>query len=221
MIFSCSGPASPFSGEATNWKFFTEAIVTRPWKFKHQHWSCSCHRGALFLSTRTPSFSWRSWWLIVCVIRFWPGKSQWWKKVYTIWREFSLYWSHPSWLNSRGRNSIHYTMHSPWTPASNIITNHISLSTVIHDKPKTETRQKQISAYLAHLAHSTATHTMRIILLLKGFIYSLMLSSLLIIQLDNKSVSGGCVSRLLIHTLNPRHLTHMRCEPQGSCRQEL
>lgn len=56
MILSCSGPAGPFSGEATNWKFFTEATVTLPWKFKHQHWSCSCHLGDLFLSTSTPSF---------------------------------------------------------------------------------------------------------------------------------------------------------------------
>jgi hypothetical protein len=34
---------------ATSWKFFTEATVTRPWKFRHQHCRCSCHRGALFL----------------------------------------------------------------------------------------------------------------------------------------------------------------------------
>lgn len=54
MTFSCSGPACPFSAEATSWKFFTEATVTRPWKFKHQHWSCSCHLGALFFKTRAP-----------------------------------------------------------------------------------------------------------------------------------------------------------------------
>ena len=28
---------------ATSWKFFTDATVTRPWKFKHQHCKCSCH----------------------------------------------------------------------------------------------------------------------------------------------------------------------------------
>lgn len=54
MTFSCSGPGCPFSAEATSWKFFTEATVTRPWKFKHQHWSCSCHLGALFFKTRAP-----------------------------------------------------------------------------------------------------------------------------------------------------------------------
>lgn len=36
---------------AINWKFFTEATVTRPRKFRHQHCNCSCHLGALFLRT--------------------------------------------------------------------------------------------------------------------------------------------------------------------------
>lgn len=41
-----------------NWKFFTEAIVTRPRKLRHQHCSCSCHLGALFRSTNGLSFIW-------------------------------------------------------------------------------------------------------------------------------------------------------------------
>lgn len=36
---------------ATSWKFLTEATVTRPLKFRHQHCNCSCHRGDLFCST--------------------------------------------------------------------------------------------------------------------------------------------------------------------------
>ena len=39
---------------ATSWKFFTDATVTRPWKFKHQHCKCSCHLGALFRKTVKP-----------------------------------------------------------------------------------------------------------------------------------------------------------------------
>uniref|UniRef100_A0A3Q7I733 Uncharacterized protein n=1 Tax=Solanum lycopersicum TaxID=4081 RepID=A0A3Q7I733_SOLLC len=33
-----------------------EATVTRPLKLRHQHWSCSCHLGALFFKVRTSSF---------------------------------------------------------------------------------------------------------------------------------------------------------------------
>jgi len=50
MILSDVCPASQ-SLTATSWKFLTEATVTRPWKFKHQQRNCSCHRGALLLST--------------------------------------------------------------------------------------------------------------------------------------------------------------------------
>lgn len=41
---------------AMSWKFLTDATVTRPLKFKHQHWSCSCHLGGLFLSTSGGEF---------------------------------------------------------------------------------------------------------------------------------------------------------------------
>lgn len=36
---------------AINWKFFTDATVTRPRKFRHQHCNCSCHLGDLFFKT--------------------------------------------------------------------------------------------------------------------------------------------------------------------------
>ena len=60
MILSCSGGAgwdgvgAPAAGcvAAINWKFFTDATVTRPRKFRHQHCNCSCHLGALFLRTK-------------------------------------------------------------------------------------------------------------------------------------------------------------------------
>lgn len=55
ITFSFSCPA-PSPREATSWKFFTEATVTRPLKLRHQHWSCSCHLGALFFKVRTSSF---------------------------------------------------------------------------------------------------------------------------------------------------------------------
>lgn len=53
ITFSCSaaGMFSDGSTEATSWKFFTDATVTRPLKFRHQHCNCSCHLGALFLRT--------------------------------------------------------------------------------------------------------------------------------------------------------------------------
>lgn len=59
MILSCSvgagcaGVGAPAVGcvAAISWKFFTEAMVTRPRKLRHQHCSCSCHRGALFRRT--------------------------------------------------------------------------------------------------------------------------------------------------------------------------
>ena len=56
---SPSPPPSPPAGggAATNWKFFTEATVTLPWKLRHQHWRCSCHLGALFLRMTWSSFS--------------------------------------------------------------------------------------------------------------------------------------------------------------------
>lgn len=60
ITLSCSGgggggggwdvPAA--GGAAINWKFLTEAIVTRPLKFKHQHCNCSCHLGDLFFRTK-------------------------------------------------------------------------------------------------------------------------------------------------------------------------
>lgn len=37
---------------AINWKFLTDATVTLPRKFRHQHCSCSCQRGALFFRTK-------------------------------------------------------------------------------------------------------------------------------------------------------------------------
>ena len=51
ITFSCSeaGTLWDVSTAATSWKFLTEATVTRPLKFRHQHCSCSCHLGALFL----------------------------------------------------------------------------------------------------------------------------------------------------------------------------
>lgn len=53
ITFSCSAAETLWDGPtaATSWKFLTEATVTRPLKFKHQHCSCSCHLGALFLRT--------------------------------------------------------------------------------------------------------------------------------------------------------------------------
>lgn len=64
MILSCSGGAgcdgvgAPAAGcvAAISWKFLTEATVTRPRKFKHQHCNCSCHLGALFRRTSGLSF---------------------------------------------------------------------------------------------------------------------------------------------------------------------
>lgn len=64
MILSCSGGVgcdgvgAPAAGcvAAISWKFFTEATVTRPRKFKHQHCNCSCHLGALFLRINGLSF---------------------------------------------------------------------------------------------------------------------------------------------------------------------
>lgn len=41
---------------AINWKFLTDATVTRPRKLRHQHCNCSCHLGALFLSTKGLAF---------------------------------------------------------------------------------------------------------------------------------------------------------------------
>ena len=60
MILSCSGGpgcdgvGAPAPGciAAINWKFLTDATVTRPRKFRHQHCSCSCHLGGLFFSTK-------------------------------------------------------------------------------------------------------------------------------------------------------------------------
>lgn len=55
-----SSPFPPgwlWSTVATSWKFFTDATVTRPWKFKHQHCKCSCHLGDLFLKIVHPAFS--------------------------------------------------------------------------------------------------------------------------------------------------------------------
>lgn len=52
-----SSPFPPgwlWSSVATSWKFFTDATVTRPWKFKHQHCKWSCHLGALFLKIVYP-----------------------------------------------------------------------------------------------------------------------------------------------------------------------
>ena len=49
-----SSPFPPgwlWSTVATSWKFFTDATVTRPWKFRHQHCKFSCHLGALFFKT--------------------------------------------------------------------------------------------------------------------------------------------------------------------------
>ena len=53
ITLSCSAAEILCDGStaATSWKFLTEATVTRPLKFKHQHCSCSCHLGALFLRT--------------------------------------------------------------------------------------------------------------------------------------------------------------------------
>lgn len=53
ITFSCSA-ADMLRDEstlATSWKFLTEATVTRPLKFRHQHCNCSCHLGALFFRT--------------------------------------------------------------------------------------------------------------------------------------------------------------------------
>jgi hypothetical protein len=59
ITFSCSaaGMFREGSTEATSWKFFTDATVTRPRKLRHQHCSCSCQRGALFFSTRGVPFT--------------------------------------------------------------------------------------------------------------------------------------------------------------------
>lgn len=59
IILSCSdgagwdGVGAPAAGcvAAISWKFLTEATVTRPRKFRHQHCNCSCHLGALFRRT--------------------------------------------------------------------------------------------------------------------------------------------------------------------------
>lgn len=56
ITFSWACSETPFLGEATSWKFLTEATVTRPLKFRHQHWRCSCHLGDLFRNTSVPSF---------------------------------------------------------------------------------------------------------------------------------------------------------------------
>lgn len=47
---------------ATSWKFLTEATVTLPWKFKHQHSKCSCHLGALFFKIVQPVLIFKSSW---------------------------------------------------------------------------------------------------------------------------------------------------------------
>ena len=60
IILSCSGGAgwdgvgAPAAGSvaAISWKFLTDATVTRPRKFKHQHCNCSCHLGGLFFRTK-------------------------------------------------------------------------------------------------------------------------------------------------------------------------
>nr|GLL45569.1 unknown [Ipomoea trifida] len=41
---------------AISWKFLTDATVTRPRKFRHQHCNCSCQRGALFFRTKGGAF---------------------------------------------------------------------------------------------------------------------------------------------------------------------
>jgi len=41
---------------AISWKFLTDATVTLPRKFRHQHCNCSCHLGALFRRTNGLSF---------------------------------------------------------------------------------------------------------------------------------------------------------------------
>lgn len=53
ITFSTSAAGMPGEAlaSAPSWKFFTEATVTRPLKLRHQHCSCSCHLGPLFLST--------------------------------------------------------------------------------------------------------------------------------------------------------------------------
>uniref|UniRef100_A0A2P2JYW1 Tubby-like F-box protein n=1 Tax=Rhizophora mucronata TaxID=61149 RepID=A0A2P2JYW1_RHIMU len=56
--FSCCSAVTFWEGStaATSWKFLTEATVTRPLKFRHQHCSCSCHLGALFFNIRGSLF---------------------------------------------------------------------------------------------------------------------------------------------------------------------
>jgi len=60
ITFSCSAAETLWDGStaATSWKFLTEATVTRPLKFRHQHCSCSCHLGALFFSTMGSAEPW-------------------------------------------------------------------------------------------------------------------------------------------------------------------
>jgi len=58
LSWSAAGTLWDGSALATSWKFLTEATVTRPLKFRHQHCSCSCHLGALFLRTRSSSEPW-------------------------------------------------------------------------------------------------------------------------------------------------------------------
>ena len=66
ITLSCSGGAAGAelpatcvgSGclTATSWKFLTDATVTRPRKFRHQHCNCSCHLGCLFFKTNGLKF---------------------------------------------------------------------------------------------------------------------------------------------------------------------